>query len=296
MVVNEYINVRDDRLTDGLIPVVGIMSKIMQSQDANIEIDFSRTKFISPVFALSLIIYLSGCGKNVSITNLSYYLDLISFGISGIMSDRMRKSEFVALMERYARKTYIPIVNFPASVCSDEKDVISAIVEDVIIRQINIPPNVSQGLKYMIGETLDNITEHSESDRGYIFAQAYPLKSYLDLCIADHGISLLGSYLKLPGNEILSDLESIKAANRGISSKNLPNAENRGFGIRTSKRMLTEGLGGQYLMLSGGSFYLKIPGFDSFYSLPQGIRWNGTVVAFRIPYNSNSFNYINYIE
>ena len=101
---------------------------------------------------------------------------------------------------------------------------------------------------------------------------------------------------KLSDNEIATDLEAIKAANRGISSKNLPDAENRGYGIYTSKRMLVEGLGGQYLMISGGNFYYKRPGFDSFYSLPNGMRWDGTIIALRIPYNVNYFNYINYIE
>ena len=91
-------------------------------------------------------------------------------------------------------------------------------------------------------------------------------------------------------------VEAIKAANRGISSKNLPDAENRGYGIYTSKRMLVEGLGGQYLMISGGNFYLKSPGFDSFYSLPVGLRWNGTIIALRIPYNVEEFNYVNYLE
>ena len=60
--------------------------------------------------------------------------------------------------------------------------------------------------------------------------------------------------------------------------------------------MLTEGLGGQYLILSGGSFYIKTPVLNSFYSLPDGLRWNGTIVALRIPYNISQFNYIDYIE
>ena len=115
-------------------------------------------------------------------------------------------------------------------------------------------------------------------------------------CIADRGVSLLGSYEKLPGNEISSDIEAIKAANRGLSSKNLPDAENRGFGIRTSKQMLIQGLGGQYLMISGSSLYIKTLNLDSFYSMPNGLRWNGTIVALRIPYHSASFNYIDYIE
>ena len=125
----------------------------------------------------------------------------------------------------------------------------------------------------MIEETLDNITEHSNSDRGFIFAQSYPTKGYLDLCIADRGVSLLGSYQRIQGNEISTDLEAIEAANRGLSSKNLPDAENRGYGIYTSKRMLTEGLGGQYLLLSGSSFYLKTPRFDSFYSRKHPIKY-----------------------
>ena len=53
---------------------------------------------------------------------------------------------------------------------------------------------------------------------------------------------------------------------------------------------------GQYLMISGGNFYLKTPGFDSFYSLPVGLRWNGTIIALRIPYNVEKFNYVNYLE
>ena len=97
-------------------------------------------------------------------------------------------------------------------------------------------------------------------------------------------------------NKIATDLEAIKAANRGISSKNLPDAENRGFGIKTSKQMLIEGLGGQYLMISGSSLYFKCPVFDSFYIMPYGLRWGGTIVAMSIPYLSSTFNYINYIE
>lgn len=296
MVINEVINVSDDRLMDGLIPVVRIMSLVEKSKEESIMIDFSRTHFISPVFALSLIVYLSQCGKKVSICNIPDYLSVIGLSSGGIQPDKMRKSEFIATMEKYSNKTYIPIVSFPATSYSDEKETISSVIESILIRQVSIPSNVAIGMKYIVEETLDNITEHSESDRGFVFAQAYRHKHYLDLCIADRGVTLLGSYKKLADNEISSDLEAIKAANRGISSKNLPNAENRGYGIFTSKQMLVEGLGGQYLMISGGSFYLKRPGFDSFYSLPESMRWGGTIIALRIPYNVSDFNFINYIE
>ena len=296
MIIKEHINVKDDRLIDGLTPVVWIMDQMEKSVDQEVTIDFSDTRFISPVFALSFIVYLTRCGKKIAFTNFSDYLERIGLGIGGIKPDTMRQTEFLAELEKYTSKTYIPIIDFAAGRNSDAKEVVSSIVENMIIQQLNIQSNVANGFKYMIDETLDNITEHSESDRGYIFAQAYPTKGFLDVCIADRGVSLLGSYEKLPDNEILSDMEAIKAANRGLSSKNLPDAENRGFGIRTSKQMLIHGLGGQYLMISGSSLYLKSCNLDTFYSMPHGLRWNGTIVALRIPYHSSSFNYINYIE
>ena len=60
--------------------------------------------------------------------------------------------------------------------------------------------------------------------------------------------------------------------------------------------MLVEGLGGQYLMISGSCMYLKSPGHDNVYRFPDGLRWNGTIVALRIPIDSSQFNYVNYLE
>lgn len=296
MIIKERINVKDDRLIDGLTPVVRMMSLIENSGEQEVTIDFSDTRFISPVFALSLIVYLSQCRKQIIFKNVPEYIERIGLSNGGIKPDKMRHTEFLAVLENYSSKTYIPIIDFVARRNSDAKEVVSSIAENMIIQQLKIRSNVANGLKYMIDETLDNITEHSESDRGYIFAQAYPTKGFLDVCIADRGISLLGSYMKLPDNEMVSDLEAIKAANRGLSSKNLPDAENRGFGIKTSKQMLIQGLGGQYLMISGSSLYIKSRNLDSFYVMPNGLRWNGTIVALRIPYHSETFNYIDYIE
>ena len=296
MIIRNHINVRDDRLLDGLRPVVEIMSQLEASDDNEVIIDFADTHFVTPVFALSLIVYLTRCRRHVLFQNVTDYLSLIGFSDGGIKPDQMRQTEFLAMMEKYASKTYVPVIDFAADRNSDAKEAVSSLVENMIIRQLNIQSNVANGFKYMVDEMLDNITEHSESDRGYIFAQAYSTKGFLDVCIADRGVTLLGSYQRLVDNEIATDMEAIKAANRGISSKNLPDAENRGYGIRTSKGMLVDGLGGQYMMLSGGGLYFKRPGYDGFFRMPEGLRWNGTIVAMRIPYQSPQFNYIDYIE
>lgn len=143
MVIKEYINVSDERLMDGFIPVVKMMANTQESADKKLEIDFSYAQFISPVFVLSLLVWLSKCGKNVSFLQLPDYLKVIGLADWGISPDKMRQSEFVAMMEKYAKKSYIPIVSFPACSNNDEKEIISSVVENIIIRQLNIPLNVA---------------------------------------------------------------------------------------------------------------------------------------------------------
>lgn len=88
----------------------------------------------------------------------------------------------------------------------------------------------------------------------------------------------------------------MRAANSGISSKNLPNAENRGYGISTTKNMLIFGLGGEYMMVSGSAIYLANKFDSAYFKLPDNLRFNGTIVALRIPYVNDDFRYIDYIE
>ena len=290
------VNIKDGRMSDGLLAAIDTIHLINEATDENITLDFSDVKFITPLFVLPLVVYLNSCDKNITIVNMNEYLQTIGFA-TGMCPDKMRKSEFIAIMEKYSQKTYIPIVSFPATKDSDdEKDAILSTVESIIMRQLKLDSNISTGLKYMLGESIDNIIQHAQSERGYIFAQSYPNKKFIDICIADSGITLLGSYQTLPDNEIESDLEAIQAANRGISTKNLPNAENRGYGIITSKKMLIDGLGGSFIMMSGNALHLYNSEHQKFIETPSGIRWDGTIIALRMPYLNKNFHYINYIE
>ena len=121
-------------------------------------------------------------------------------------------------------------------------------------------------------------------------------EQYLDICIADKGITLLGSYRENDDTDIVSDMEALKAANRGISTKNLPNAENRGYGLITSKKMLTNGLGGLFIMISGLAILIKSETFNEYAELPEGLSCKGTIVICRMPFDNKDFNYINYVE
>lgn len=74
MIINDHINVQDDRLMNGLSPMINIMSKIESSEDEKFIIDFSNTKFISPVFILSLMIYVMKTQKDIHYINLNDYM------------------------------------------------------------------------------------------------------------------------------------------------------------------------------------------------------------------------------
>ena len=289
-------NIKDSRMSDGLFNAMTVIHQINNLPEESINLDFSGVKFVTPLYVLPLVIYLHGCGRNITIVNENNYLQTILFS-QGLQPDKMRRSEFLAIMEKYSLKTYIPIISFPATKeRDDEKDAIISTVESIIARQLNLSTNIVTGIKYILGECVDNIIQHANSERGYIIAQSYPTKKYLDICIADNGITLLGSYKAAANNEIKTDIDAIQAANRGVSTKNLPNAENRGYGIITSKKMLIKGLSGTFVMMSGNSVYLYNDSFDTFIEMPQEIRWQGTIIGLRIPYNNKSFQYIHYVE
>ncbi len=288
------INIEDDELSRGLLPMLKLMPQIENCKDEVAELVFEGREFFTPLFVLSFIVFYSKCGKKVRLRNLPGYLQTIKFQELGVHPDKLRASEFIAMMQKYLNKTYIPIINFPSK--SDSRDSIITTVEQMIINQSRIPKNISQALRYIIAESLDNIADHSESKRGYVLAQVYKQKGYLDLCIADSGITLLGSYKKLSNNGIFSDIEAMQAAQKRISSKNVNGTDSRGFGIYTSRRMLVEGMDGQYLMISGNAIYMLGKGYDNYYSFPSGLRWNGTIIAFRFPLSKPDFDYTKYFE
>lgn len=296
MNINVSVNISDD-LLHGLREVLAIIDDINLSDDEEDVLIFRDNVFVTPLFILPLLAYTNFCAKRIRIQYNNRYLDAIHFGDRGLIPEQMEDWAFQDLLLQYSNKTYMPIISFPVHIrYNDKRNVILSVIERLLINQLGLQPNIAYGLKYLIGESVDNIIEHSDSERGYIFSQFYPQKKYLDICIADNGITLLGSYRKIGNDEYTNHLIAMQAANRGISTKNLPDAENRGYGIKTSKKMLVDGLSGNYVMLSGNALYLKSRTVDQFASLPEIATWQGTITAMRIPYMNKEFNYINFVE
>ena len=131
---------------------------------------------------------------------------------------------------------------------------------------------------YPITELVTNIFEHSKDDTGFILGQYYPKKEYLDICIVDTGRGLAQAY-KDEEDLILTDSQAIEEVLKGRSTK--PEAD-RGYGVWTSKKVVCEGLGGSFIILSGESALVSSQSGEKLVSLPD-FYWQGVMVAYRIP-------------
>jgi len=263
--------------------------------------DFADVTFLHPFFLAPLAIYKNTSGKSIECINMS--LRVQSY-LNSICFDRLlhfgqeKKEDVEAVMQKYTDKTFLPLCSF--SMTDANKDTFGSIIKMILMKQTNIGEGGSTSLSYLISELLDNIYEHSESINGYVFSQFLERDGMINLCIADTGITIAGSFEKadlyqreIGGNEA----EALKLANEGYSTKNRPEAENRGYGISTSKSMLVSGMKGAFFMLSGSAFHRYENGANDYIDLKDIFHWKGTIILMRIPtVLPEGFNYINYLE
>lgn len=294
-------NVREDeRIGSSFNHLIRVVEETNHAQSKVIW-DFKDVHFLHPFFLAPLAIFKCQSEKEIRCENIS--LPMQSY-LNNIFFDRTLHFENAAketaemVMEQYAEKSHVPLCSF--SMTDANKDAFGAIVRDIIVRQTK-STKISTPISYFLGELIDNIYEHSESPNGYLFSQFLEHEGCIDLCIADTGITIFRSYEKagLFQAEIGQDeSEALRMANEGRSTKNRPGAESRGYGISTSKRMLVEGLGGSFFMISGGAFHRYEKNSLNYYAeVKDFFHWNGTLILLRIPINTpDNFNYINYLE
>ena len=115
------------------------------------------------------------------------------------------------------------------------------------------------------------------------------------MCIADGGKTIYGSYLDCQFEGIGNDQIALHAAASGLSTKNRPGAENRGFGISTSSDMVTRGLDSTLMILSGRGLLIRTKEKNDFTELPEPIYMPGTMVCFSMPLHCDGFTIYDYI-
>ncbi|MPW38623.1 hypothetical protein GBV73_02765 [Thermococcus sp. 101 C5] len=234
----------------------------------NVIFDLSDVTWIFPILILPIASYIHDTGSDFRPPvkpEVSSYLGFVKFprGVSSV--GEMRRGG-----------NYIPI-----TLLKDESPVDRARLQDEFLKMIykvlNSSVEVKNAIYYPVEELVENIFQHSGKNEGHVFAQYYPTKEFLDLCIVDRGIGLAASYKKGKGLN-LDDEEAIEMALRGYSVKP---EESRGYGIRTSKRVVCEGLNGEFVLISGRAA-LYSSKHDVIYDLPD-FYWQGVIVAYRIP-------------
>lgn len=277
----------DERIGSAFNFLFKVIHETESSYNNGIEWDLSDTEKFHPFFLAPLVIYKDRCEKDVFCSHkppkIDGYLNLIHFDSPLLINEGV---DIEKTLQPYINKSYLPISKFELH--KGNVDGLQSILQKVIRKQSNADYDIISPMSYLLGELIDNMNEHSKGKYGYIFSQYLAAENCIDLVLADDGITIYGSYAaskkyldEINGNEA----EALKLANEGKSTKNLPDAENRGYGISSSKRMLVEGLNGSFFMLSGGAFHRHDCNGSSFVKLPKTINWSGTVILMRIPVN-----------
>ncbi len=286
----------DERIGSVFNDLFGIINQTEQDDSEDIEWDFQNASFLHPFFLAPLTIYKQWCEKNVACTNLpehiKKYFNLIHFDNLYSIEDNM---DLRQALSTYVKRSYTPICQFRLS--NKNIDSIQSILQNIIKVQSNYSDDINMPLSYLLSELICNIGQHSHSEYGYLFSQYLNHEECIDLCIADTGITIYGSYIQtnkylnlINGNEAMA----LKLANNGFSTKDL---RERGFGLSTSRKMLVEGMGGAFFMLSGGAFHRHDKNGDNCIQLPKPIRWPGTIILMRIPTTpSSKIDFYKYIE
>lgn len=297
-------NVCEDEHIGGIFNhLVQVVEQTSQAKRGDTVVwDFRNVSFLHPLFLAPLAIFRQQAGWEIRCEDIA--LQMQSY-LNGIHFDRMLHFENATretaeyVMAQYVDRNYIPLCSF--SMTDENKDAFCSIARNIIVRQTCIGASVTTPVSYFLSELIDNIYEHSGSPNGYLFSQYLEHEQCINLCIADNGITIPGNYKRaeLYQQEIDNDpAEALRLANEGRSTKNRPETENRGYGISTSKRMLVEGLGGSFFMLSGSAFHrYERQSLNYYANISRFFRWDGTLILLRVPVNApEGFNYINYLE
>lgn len=270
---------------DSLIAQLVVLYKTFKDirPKEKLEFDLSNLSWFCPLLTLPLSAYINTTSsQNIKNQNQSY-LDTIKFphGVDSISSFEQQAQK---------HKTFIPISVLKRE-GGAERERLETLFIDMVYKIIGSVSGAQNAVYYPLSELITNIFDHSKQNAGYIFGQFYPKKNYLDICIVDCGRGLAGAY-KQEKNLILSDENAIKEVMEGHSTK--PNNE-RGYGVRTSKKVVCEGLNGEFILISGTAALFSSNKNEKLITL-KNFYWQGVIIAYRIPRPITSIDISKYLE
>ena len=183
------------------------------------------------------------------------------------------------LGDRNDGSSYVPINHFKRK--ETDKNQVQKEVSELIDKiEGKIPRKFGDAIKYILGELSDNIDNHSEFSYASLMAQYFPTKKMVDIAVFDNGITIPGCFEK---HGIVFRDEG-DAINKTISGEVTTKKEEvmRGYGLRSCKRLSTEGVEGElYIISTKGVLIFNSTKKPLFYTLDNSLK--GTFLYFRLP-------------
>jgi low affinity Fe/Cu permease len=192
-------------------------------------------------------------------------------------------------------------VNLVSKINLNDSNEINRKIDENIASLCSLNDNIKkikQSISYFLSEITDNMQQHADTDFGYIYTKHNDIDNQIEIILADGGMSIYGSYIK--ANKFIenienSDILAVGIAKDGYSTKDRPEAENRGYGLSSNIKMINKGLNGDFAIMSGNALYIS--SIDKLIELPEQLDWKGTLVLAIIPTDiPSTFSFYDYIK
>lgn len=241
-------------------------------------IDLSDESFLYPTTLLPLLILIERIGaENV------------------IMPHNQDVAKYIRVVTRQDSiqepKTYIPFTKLPKE--HDEMEPILQRIRE-LGRDVEIIGYNLDAFILIVNEMVENIYEHSEFNMAYMCAQRYPTLAILDLCFADDGITIPGSFKKCGFRYDENEhYKAIHDALMGLSSKK---ESGRGTGLRSTGQIVQKGFNGEMFIASGfGAVYIAGGTHRMPFILSYDNRLDGTLISIRVPLRPQKINIYEFV-
>ncbi|WP_172795766.1 hypothetical protein [Haloferax sp. Q22] len=146
---------------------------------------------------------------------------------------------------------------------------------------------------YGIQEISDNIDQHAHSKQGSVLVQNYPSKEFIDICIADNGVTIPGSYEKY-GMDFNDDYDALLKSTDGYSTKNsTDDYRNRGRGMKYATNISCLEFNGEVALVSRNAAIHR-QGDGDYKQILNGQYWPGTIFVARLREPAGEVSYQKY--
>ncbi|MCF6245045.1 MAG: ATP-binding protein [Sulfurovum sp.] len=183
---------------------------------------------------------------------------------------------------RTPAQTYTPFSQFDNEINSIAKDVTSKIIQNTHNLTTEDRKDLSEYLRYLVSEMMDNVVSHAQSHcGGYITAQYYPQKKKVQVVIIDNGLGLKQTLSHKYPLENESDAIS-KALEEKVTGSNVFSIYNNvpkhaGLGLFFLTKIIQETDGKLFIVSNNTIYHLKDNSFTELQT-----SFNGTIICFEI--------------